>query len=594
MLFCLMSCHTLNFLGELYMFRIKECKSVYELARHLNLSVATITNILYNVKTDNCYKKYIIPKKSGGSRKICAPNSELKSIQKRLANALYNELKLIREEEHTNAKISHAFEKKKSIISNCEIHKRKRFVLNVDLEDFFGHFHYGRVYGYFLKNKHFLCTDETARTIANLACFKSKLPQGAPTSPIITNLIFQTVDIRILQLTRKYHLDYTRYADDLTFSTNRKDFFEVYKVFLNELEKLLKRSGFEINNNKIRISFHDSRQTVTGLIVNNKINVSADYFKLVRAYANSFYKTGEYHIKDKNNKATRKGTANQLEGMLSFIRMIDRHNCKGTLSDPIKQQQSLNKRDKEYQRFLFFKYFYKNDRPLIITEGKTDQIYLKCALKKYYQQFPTLIKKTKNGFQFNVQFMKRSQRMHEMFSFVKDGADAMSNFYKNFYANKVNYNFPDYYQYFSKITSQVPSNPVLFIFDNEINNKSKPLANFIGLIEKKNISAYRDEITENGWIRIMQNKNLYVVTHQLVDSMSECEIEDLFTKETLEAEVKGKTFSREKNYDTNEHFGKDHFSKIIAKNYEQIDFSNFITFLERIQNAISDYSDNDN
>ena len=93
------------------MFRIKECKSVYELARHLNLSVATITNILYNVKTDNCYKKYIIPKKSGGSRKICAPNSELKSIQKRLANALYNELKLIREEEHTNAKISHAFEK---------------------------------------------------------------------------------------------------------------------------------------------------------------------------------------------------------------------------------------------------------------------------------------------------------------------------------------------------------------------------------------------------------------------------------------------------------------------------------------------------
>ena len=105
----------------------------------------------------------------------------MKSVQKRLANALYYELKLIREENNINSKISHAFEKKKSIISNCEIHKRKRFILNVDLKDFFDHFHYGRVYGYFLKNKYFLCTDETARTIANIACFQGKLPQGAPT-----------------------------------------------------------------------------------------------------------------------------------------------------------------------------------------------------------------------------------------------------------------------------------------------------------------------------------------------------------------------------------------------------------------------------
>jgi hypothetical protein len=573
---------------------IKECSSVYGLANHLNLNTATITNILYNVKTDNCYKEFVIPKKNGGKRIICAPNPELKSIQKRLANALYYELDQIRKKEGISAKISHAFEKNKSIISNCEIHKRKRFVLNVDLKDFFDHFHYGRVYGYFIKNKNFLCTDEIARTIANLACFKSKLPQGAPTSPIITNLIFQTVDIRILQLTRKYRLDYTRYADDLTFSTNRKDFLEVYKDFLNELGKLLKRSGFEINDNKIRISFRDSRQTVTGLVVNKKINVCADYYKLVRAYANSFYKNGEYNIKDKNDKDSKKGTANQLEGMLSFIHMIDRHNSPSkTQSDPIKQQKSLNKRDREYQRFLFYKYFYKNDRPLIITEGKTDQIYLKCALKKYYRQFPKLIKKTDKGFQFNVQFFKRSQIMLEMFSFVKDGADAMSNFYKNFYATKVNKIFPDYYQYFTQITNQSASNPVLFVFDNEVNNDSKPLSNFIRLFEKKKTSV-KDAIIENGWIRVVPNKNLYVVTHQLVDSKNECEIEDLFTKDTLELEVNGKTFSRENNYDINEHFGKDHFSKIIAKQYEHIDFSNFIPFLERIQNAISDYYDNNN
>ena len=99
---------------------IKERSSVYGLANHLNLNTATITNILYNVKTDNCYKEFVIPKKNGGKRIICAPNPELKSIQKRLANALYYELDQIRKKEGISAKISHAFEKNKSIISNCE------------------------------------------------------------------------------------------------------------------------------------------------------------------------------------------------------------------------------------------------------------------------------------------------------------------------------------------------------------------------------------------------------------------------------------------------------------------------------------------
>ncbi len=568
------------------MLRIKECDNVYQLAMCLNLNTAVITNILYNIKTDNCYRQFKIPKKNGKTRTICAPNAELKSVQKRLANALYYELKLIREENNINSKISHAFEKKKSIISNCEIHKRKRFILNVDLKDFFDHFHYGRVYGYFLKNKYFLCTDETARTIANIACFQGKLPQGAPTSPIITNLIFQAVDARILQLTKKHHLDYTRYADDLTFSTNEQDFIKTYKDFLNKLTKLIEKSGFKINQNKIRISCHDSRQTVTGLIVNDKINVCNDYYKLVRTYANSYYKTDSFDFKDNNGNVIKSGNANQLEGMLSFIHMIDKHN-KDIKKDPVELQRSLNKRDREYQRFLFYKYFYHNERPLIITEGKTDPIYLCCAMKKYYREFPELIEKKKSGFHFKVQFMKKSKRMLEMFSFVKDGASAMTTLYLNYY--KKNSKFPDYYQYFSQITCKSASNPVLFIYDNELISKDNPLHDFVNRIKDEK-SVIIKKITEDGWAHIISKKNLYIVTNPLVDSKTECEIEELFTTETLQKEINGKTFSLEKNYDTNEHFGKDIFSKIIAKEYEQIDFSRFIPFLERIRDAIVDYN----
>lgn len=584
--------------------RIKECSNVYSLASRLNLSTASLTKIIYHDKVDNCYKQFSIPKKNGGIRTICAPNKELKNIQKRLANALYYELKMIREEWDIIPKISHAFEKKKSIISNCEIHKRKRFILNVDLEDFFDHFHYGRVYGYFSKNKYFLCEDEVARTIANLACYKGRLPQGAPTSPIITNLIFQAVDSRILKLTREFRLDYTRYADDLTFSTNRKDFEELYPEFLEKLSKLLERSGFEINQNKIRLSCRGSRQTVTGLIVNNKINVSSDYFRTVRAYAHSFYKTGSFQIKDKNGSVIKEGTANQLEGMLSFIRMIDRHNNNIIHKDAIKQYRSLNKRDREYQRLLFFRLFYRNDKPLIITEGKTDPIYLRCALKKHYQQFPELIEKTSSGFRLKVQFLKKSRRIHEFFSLVRDGADTMSIFYKNYYLSKAVSDdkksdteakestspIPDYYQYFSSITGSPAANPVLLIFDNELNNKSKPLHHFMNAVGSKNKAVLSDELTQKGWFRVTPERNLYIVTNPLVDDKEECEIEELFTADVLNLESDNKTFSLKKDYDINKHFGKNIFSKIIARDYQQIDFSRFIPFLERICDAISDYS----
>lgn len=197
---------------------INEIKSRNELADFLEISRSRLTYLLYVKHIDSMYTSFEIPKKSGGTRSINAPNKELKLIQSRLTSKLY-EYRLKLNEKYNN-NVSQAFEKEKSIFTNAKVHRKKRFIVNVDLENFFDNIHFGRVRGYFQKNKDFQLSKEVATVIAQLTCFKGSLPQGAPTSPIISNYICNIFDLRIIKLAKKYKLDYTRYADDLTFSTN--------------------------------------------------------------------------------------------------------------------------------------------------------------------------------------------------------------------------------------------------------------------------------------------------------------------------------------------------------------------------------------
>lgn len=164
-----------------------------------------------------------------------------------------------------------------------------------------------------MKNREFACSEEVATVIAQLCCYNGRLPQGAPTSPIITNLIFQIVDWKIMALAKKYRVDYSRYADDLTFSTNMKTFNNDAEKFIKELERIIMRSGFLINEKKTRLCFKDSRQEVTGLVVNKKINVKREYYRATRAMLSSLYKTGTFTIEESEGKIS------QLEGRLSFI-----------------------------------------------------------------------------------------------------------------------------------------------------------------------------------------------------------------------------------------------------------------------------------
>ena len=196
------------------------------------------------------------------------------------------------------------FRKKGTIVSNAKNHKRRRYVLNLDLEDFFPTFNFGRVRGFFLKDKAFELEEQVATTIAQIACDGKALPQGSPCSPVISELIGQILDLRLLRFAKKHGLRYSRYADDLTFSTNQKDFppalaqqdpSDLSKWILgDELVLKIEGAGFKINAGKTRMHYRDSRQMVTGLVVNEKANIKSEYYRRARAMCDSLFQTGQY------------------------------------------------------------------------------------------------------------------------------------------------------------------------------------------------------------------------------------------------------------------------------------------------------------
>lgn len=558
--------------------KFNEIQTRNDLADYIGVPRKKLSYILYFKGTENSYKSFEIPKKNGGTRQIHAPQKDLKQIQKRLAESIYRYEKEMAKENETNINISHAFEKGKSFITNAQIHKNKRFVINVDLENFFDSFHFGRVRGYFMKNIKYQFPKEVATVIAQIVCYKGKLPQGAPSSPIITNMICNIFDMRLLRLAKKYKLDYTRYADDLSFSTNNKDFVNLENQFLEKLSQEIERAGFSINDKKTRVQYKDSRQEVTGIVVNKKLNVDRGYYKATRAMAHQLYKTGEYTI-----DGEKKGTVNQLEGRFSFINQLDKYNNQREFGR--KQFEDLKGREKTYSKFLFYKYFFINKKPLIITEGKTDVIYLKAALKKMYNDYPELIvKKDKGQFEYKVSFLRRSKRIGFFLNIPVDGADALNNAMK-FYTEKENAKYPNYMRYFKENSGRKPLNPVVMLFDNELVNDKKPAGYFAKKWLKE---GQREKIKADRLVHIQDN--VYMLVTPLVEGYEQTDIEMLFEKEIQEIEIDGRKLDKTGKKDKEKFFNKDIFSHYIMRNYEKISFENFRPMLDDIRSIMELYS----
>lgn len=255
----------------------------------------------YAFKPDNRYRQFTIKKKSGGERSISAPRYKLKTIQKcinEVLNAVFTP--------HFTAT---GFVSKKSIVDNAKVHIGKQFIFNTDLKDFFPSTEFRRIKAV-LGLPPFNLTDaneinsnkEKKKTseekgkgylgylIANLCCDNGCLPQGAPTSPTLTNLVCQRLDKKLYKYAKSINATYTRYADDITFSSNKPVFDESFKKTLIDIVEIQEK--FKINFEKERLQGRGERQSVTGIIVNKKSNVDRNYLKDVRFWLMCWKKFG--------------------------------------------------------------------------------------------------------------------------------------------------------------------------------------------------------------------------------------------------------------------------------------------------------------
>lgn len=279
-------------------------------------------------KAGKRYKTFKIRKKNGGLREINAPVHHLDKILFVL-NIIFKSL-------YTPNNAVMGFTEGKSIADNAARHTGQHYVFNIDLKDFFTSIPQARVWGR-IQCAPFNFSRAVANVVAGLCCAtnsetgKNVLPQGAPTSPLLTNAICDRLDRQLTALSKKYGLHYSRYADDITFSSMH-NVYQEDSDFRKELKTIIEGQNFCINDKKTRLLRTGQRQEVTGLTVNSKVNVTRKYVRDIRyilhlweskgyAFAYSkfykFYKTEKGYIK--------KGEPvmeNVIGGKLNYLRMI--------------------------------------------------------------------------------------------------------------------------------------------------------------------------------------------------------------------------------------------------------------------------------
>jgi len=269
------------------------------------------------------YHRYEIPKKTGGLRNISAPKRDLAVAQRAVLTRIL--LKLAPEG------AAHGFVRGKSTLTNASPHAGRAVVMNLDLRDFFPTITFRRVKGLFKAmgyGEHVatvlsLLLTEPSRKKATLdgktyhvALSERFLPQGACTSPVVTNLLCRRLDRRIGAMAEKAGFSYTRYADDLTFSGD--DVKEVGR-FLRAVRNVLTAEGFEENEKKTRVMRKGRRQEVTGLVVNHKPSIPRSELRELRAILHNAAR----HGLASQNRDNHPDFAAHLRGRVAYVSMID-------------------------------------------------------------------------------------------------------------------------------------------------------------------------------------------------------------------------------------------------------------------------------
>jgi retron-type reverse transcriptase len=488
-----------------------------------------------------------------------------------------------------NCILSHGFKRHLSISTNGSQHVDKKWVLNFDLKDFFPSINFGRVRGFFMKNKHFLLEEKAATIVAQLACHNNGLPQGAPTSPVISNLVANHLDIRLSRVATKNRCTYTRYADDITFSTNKSGFPKGVAADRNdgspsgdwELSKKIrsevKRSGFEVNPDKTRMLFRRSRQDVTGLVVNKKVNVKRELYRQVRAQLHSFIKDDVCSKKVKIGGVESEVVVPEaaLQGMLSHIFWV-----KGAefnyrrLNKPTGPQEPGFYR--EYRRFLDYKTFVASPQPVVLCEGITDNRYIQCAIKRSKVARPKLQDAgSSSGLAIKLfQYPKIGSKLRVPSS-VQHLNGGTGDLKELIYKYKVRTD---------DLADRGFISPVILLVDNDQGARD----GLWGAVKtasgaKKNVDGTKTfyHVT----------KNLYVIPTPKLTGGKDSMIEDFLPSSVVTQVLGGKIFNPdEKTFDKKKHYGKRILAEQVSKDQASIDFASFSAILDVIEKVLDHFS----
>ena len=573
-----------------YLKKIREAQTLKDIAHILGVQPKTVSYLLYILPDAEKYRSFEIPKRNGGKRLINAPEPRLKMVQRRLANVLYECIAEAEKCAPPRRPLAHGFARPRvigtdtsknkkrryalGIFSNAAVHKNRRYVLNLDLEDFFPSLNFGRVRGFFIKDRRFELNEKVATVIAQIACHNNELPQGSPCSPIISNLLGHLLDVRLFRLARKYKCTYSRYADDITFSTNSKDFPTAlakpipektsYWQLGSPLVKQIQRAGFKVNNDKTRMQWRGSRQMTTGLIVNKKVNIRSEYYRTARAICNRLFSTGKYYISDPEKPLD---GLNKIEGILSHIHYI---------KDRADFRETKEKKEKPlaiwhlYRKFLFYKHFVALEKPLILTEGKTDPIYLRAAIPRLPKYHPQLGEFANGKFFSAVRFMRYSRTTDTILRLSGGDGDI-----KNF--------IPDYEKNIKSFKFAPFSHPVILLIDNDDGAKA------IFRVIKQNFKKI--DISHNTTALFYHlHENLYIIKTPEIGEHSKSCIENLFEPELFKTIIDGKKFDPSNKHNTDDTYSKTVFAtQVVRPQADQINFSRFEKLLDRIIAVLDDY-----
>jgi hypothetical protein len=346
-----------------------------------------------------------------------------------------------------------------------------------------------------------------------------------------------------------------------------------------ELKSRIKSAGFIINDTKTRMQVRGSRQTVTGLTVNEKVNVPKRYYKVARAMTNSFLTSGTYKHDGINYHSI-----SRLEGILNHIyhireRLIDLAIDAEKNAEKQKQLHAARTRSKNeypsgirrvYFQLVFFKHFIDPKKPLIICEGPTDTVYLKSALRKLASAHPKLASIKKSEVSIDVNFFKYSRQSRDLLQ-LRGGTPDLKFFLEAWKEN------------LRKFKYHPMEHPVIMLIDND-----DGATNIFKMLQSKRFGITISHATDVPFYHI--GGPLYLVKTPIKGADNKSCPEDFFEPSVRATKVDGKVFNVDKEHEAAGEYGKVVFAeRVVRASAGVIDFSGFDPILARIDAVIDDY-----